>query len=341
MQNRPIRFFSLIAAGCVVGFGCGPGGGGAPAAADADPSLSGTIDIDGSSTVFPLSEAFAEEFRTVAPNVATTIGTSGTGGGFKKFVAGEIDITGASRPIDETEIAAAARNGIQFVEIPIAFDGLSVVVNPQNDFVDHLTVQELAAIWRPDNPAMTWSQVRAGWPDQRIRLYGPGTDSGTFDYFTKAVVGKEKASRTDFQASEDDNVLVQGVAGDRFSLGYFGYAYVVENPGRLKLVPVDGGQGPVEPSPETIAGGTYQPLSRPLFFYVNKASLDTKPAVRRFVEFAIQRSEQLVPTTGYVALPGEIDDLALERVRDGVTGSAFSGAEIGVSVQDLLRRRSQ
>ena len=246
--------------------------------------LSGKVRLDGSSTVFPISEAVAEEFGAVEPGVRVTVGVSGTGGGFKKFIAGETHINDASRSIKESEIEQALAANINFIELPVAFDGLSVVVNPENDWVDYLSVEELNLIWAPGSTVDEWSDVRAEWPKEPIRLYGPGTDSGTFDYFTKVVNGEEQASRADFTASEDDNVLVQGISGDLLGLGYFGYAYYKENQDKVKIVPIDGGEGPVVPTEVSINLGTYSPLSRPIFIYVTDSSLDD-PAVAEFVNF--------------------------------------------------------
>ena len=263
------------------------------ATADSD-TLSGTIQIDGSSTAFPVSQAVAEEFRKEQPNVQVNVGVSGTGGGFKRFTVGETDISNASRPIK-----AAAANGIEFIEMRIGTDGLSVMVNNANDFVDCLTVEELNAIWKPGSTINNWQDVRAGFPDQRLRLYGPDTDSGTFDYFTEEVNGEAQVSRADYTASADDNVLVQGIAGDRGSLGYFGYAYYQENKESLKVVAVDGGDGCVTPEPSTIEDGSYKPLSRPLFIYVNAESLE-KPEVKAFVTFYMDHGYQLTQEEGYV-----------------------------------------
>ena len=293
-----------------------------PPAASGETELSGKVRLDGSSTVFPISEAVAEEFTAVAPQVRVTVGVSGTGGGFKKFLAGEIDINDASRVIKSSEQAKAAENGITFIELPIAFDGLSIVVNRQNDWVDYLTVAELNAIWKPDSTVKTWADVRAGWPSEEIRLYGPGTDSGTFDYFTKAINGKEQASRPDFTASEDDNVLVQGIAGDHYSLGYFGFAYYIENRDKLKIVPVDGGAGAVSPSIETINDGSYAPLSRPIYLYINPVSLDNAP-VAAFVDFYLQHAGVLAEEVGYVALPAVVYERARARVQQRVVGTAY------------------
>ncbi len=280
------------------------------------------VRLDGSSTVFPISEAVAEEYNAVAPGVRVTVGVSGTGGGFKKFLAGEIDINDASRTIKPSEQAQAAAAGIEFIELPVAFDGLSVIVNPNNDWVDYLTVEELHRIWMPGKAVQTWAEVRPGWPAEQFRLYGPGTDSGTFDYFTLAINGQEQLSRPDFTASEDDNMLVQGIAGDLYSLGYFGFAYYIENQDQLKIVPIDGGKGPVAPTRDTINGGSYAPLSRPVFIYVNAASLDN-PAVAGFVEFYLRHAGQLAEETGHVRLPATVYEAALQRVRDRVTGTAY------------------
>ncbi|MFT7220059.1 MAG: phosphate transport system substrate-binding protein [Candidatus Azotimanducaceae bacterium] len=284
--------------------------------------LAGKVRLDGSSTVFPISEAVAEEFNAVAPRVRVTVGVSGTGGGFKKFLAGEIDINDASRVIKPSEQEKATANGVGYIEVPVAFDGLSVVVNRENDWVDYLTVAELNAIWRPGSAVTTWADVRSEWPAEPIRLYGPGTDSGTFDYFTKVINGKEQASRPDFMASEDDNVLVQGLAGDLYSLGYFGFAYYIENKDKLNIVPIDGGAGPVVPTIETINGGIYAPLSRPIFIYINSASLDD-PAVATFVDFYMEHAGALSEEVGYVALPDAVYAGALQRIQDRVSGTAY------------------
>ena len=291
------------------------------AASGAD-GLVGKVRLDGSSTVFPISEAVAEEYGAVEPRVRVTVGVSGTGGGFKKFLAGETDINDASRTIKGGEQEQALAAGIGFIEVPIAFDGLSVMVNPENDWVEHLTVAELNAIWKPGSDVETWADIRDGWPDERIRLYGPGTDSGTFDYFTKAINGEEQASRPDFTASEDDNVLVQGIAGDLYSLGYFGYAYYVENKDKMKVVPIDGGKGPVAPTIETINNGPYAPLSRPIFIYVRPSSLDD-PAVASFVDFFLDHAGSLSEEVGYVALPDEVYLAAKQRIAERVSGTAY------------------
>lgn len=267
--------------------------------------LTGTIEIDGSSTVFPITQAVAEEFQKVHPDVRVNVGVSGTGGGFKRFTVGETDISDASRPIKDSEAQDAADNGIEYVEFQVAIDGLSVVVNKENTWVDYMTVEELDMIWNPNSTVFKWNDIRAEWPDQPIHLYGPGTDSGTFDYFTEVIVGTVDASRADYTASEDDNVLVQGIAGDKYALGYFGYAYYSENTETLKIVPIDSGSGPVTPSDETINAGQYTPLSRPLFIYVSKAAL-ARPEVKSFVRYYMENAVQLVTEVGYTAYPSSV-----------------------------------
>ncbi len=310
------------------------------ASSASESALSGTIRIDGSSTVLPLSEAVAEEFQKQYPRVVPAVGKSGTGGGFKKFANGEIDITGASRPIREEEDQACKKNGIEYIEIPVAYDALAVVVNPKNTWCDSLTVAELKKIWEPEarGKITRWSQVRPSFPDKPLVLFGPGTDSGTFDYFTAAVVGKEKASRPDYTASEDDNILVQGVATNEGGLGYFGLAYYEQNKDRLKVVAIDNGNGPVVPSSQTVIDGTYQPLARPLFIYVNVKALE-RPEVKAFVEFYIANAGKLAQEVGYVPLPEEMYALMKERLERRITGSAFGahGSQVGVKLQDLYR----
>lgn len=269
-------------------------------------SVGGTVRADGSSTVFPITEAVAEEFRNEHPDVRAVIGFSGTGGGFKKLAAGEIDICDASRTIKDEELATCKANGIEVVELEIAFDGLSVVVNPANDWCDCLTVEQLKAIWQPESAISKWSDLNPEWPDEKIELFGPGTDSGTFDYFTEAICGESKASRADYTPSEDDNMLVTGVEGSKYALGYFGYAYYAENKERLKLVGVDAGDGNcVLPSLETVRSNTYTPLSRPLYIYVNQASL-AKPEIEEFVEYYLTNVGELVTSVGYVPLADEV-----------------------------------
>ncbi len=276
------------------------------AACNSDPSsqpgpsgdLSGTIQVDGSSTVFPVTQAVAEEFRKEQPNVQVNVAVSGTGGGFQRFTVGETDISNASRLIKDSEAEAAASNGIEFIEMRVGADGLSVMVHPDNNFVECLTVAELNEIWKPGSSINNWQDVRAGFPDQRLRLYGPDTDSGTFDYFTEEVNGEAQVSRADYTASADDNVLVRGIAGDRGSLGYFGYAYYQENKDSLKVISVDNGDGCVVPEPSTIEDGSYA-LSRPLFIYINVESLE-KPEVKAFVAYYMDNGYQLTGEEGYV-----------------------------------------
>lgn len=272
------------------------------------------ISIDGSSTVYPITEAVAEEFLVDNRGVKITVGVSGTGGGFKKFGRGEIDINDASRPIKEKEAAAARENEIDFVELTVAFDGLAVLVNKENTWVNDITVEELKMIWEPSaqEKVVRWNQIRKEWPDEEFRLYGPGIASGTYDYFTEAVVGKSGESRGDFTASEDDNVLVQGIEGDKNALGFFGYAYYEENKERLKLVGVNDGTGVVLPSVETIKNGTYKPLSRPIFIYVSSDAA-SRDEVKAFVNFYLKTADKLVTDVGYIPLPQDQYDKELEK----------------------------
>jgi phosphate transport system substrate-binding protein len=282
-------------------------------ATPAPPKLSGSIDGDGSSTVFPITEAVAEEFRKVQPDVDVVVGISGTGGGFKKFCNGETDFNDASRPIKDEEKQTCAANQIEYVEFEVAFDGLSVLANPANNFADCLTVEELKAIWQPGSTIKNWADVRDGFPDQPLTLYGAGTDSGTFDYFTEVINGEAKASRADYTASEDDNTLVQGIAGDENALGYFGFAYYEENVDLLKLVAVDDGAGCVEPSRDTILDESYTPLSRPLFVYVTKEALE-RLEVQEFIRFYLENAPELVAEVGYVEVPDSIYQEGLAKL---------------------------
>lgn len=297
-----------------------------------------TIKVDGSSTVYPITEAVAEDFQTQNRGVNVTVGISGTGGGFERFCNGETDISNASRPIKASEIEACKTAGIDFVELPVAYDALTIVVNPRNTWASSLTVEELKKIWEPaaQGKITNWNQVRADFPDAPLKLFGPGTDSGTFDYFTEAVVGESKASRADYTASEDDNVLVQGVSRDANAIGYFGFAYYEANQQRLKAVPIDNGNGPVSPSRETVENGTYQPLSRPLFIYVSKKAAE-RPEVKSFVDYYLANTD-LVAEVGYVPLPTEAYEVAQENFESLKVGSVFAGREtIGVRIPDLLR----
>jgi phosphate transport system substrate-binding protein len=279
---------------------------GGNSSANKESTLSGTIRIDGSSTVYPISEAVAEEYREESPKVKVTIGVSGTGGGFKKFSRGETDISDASRPIKESEANACSENGIEYIQLEVAYDGLAVVANPQNDWVESLTVEELKMIWQPEaqGQVMNWNDVNASFPDQKLTLMGPGTASGTFDYFTEAIVGESGSSRGDFMPSEDDHVLVQGVAGDKGALGFFGLAYYLENQDKLKLIGVDNGTDVVKPNMETVKSGSYSPLSRPIFIYVSSEAVK-KPEVVNFVNFYLENASELVPDVGYIPLPDE------------------------------------
>jgi phosphate transport system substrate-binding protein len=304
--------------------------------ADAGGKMKGDVRVDGSSTVFPVTEAVAEEFRAVQPRVRVSVGISGTGGGFKRFTVGETDINDASRPIKGSEQEKAAENGVSFIELPVAYDGISVVINPENDWVDRLTVEELHQLWMPGSQVKTWKDLRSEWPDEEIKLYGPGVDSGTFDYFTEAVNGKSQACRADFTASEDDNVLVQGVAGDRNALGFFGFAYYVENRDLIHAVAIDGGNGPVKPSHESINDGTYAPLSRPIFIYVAESAAQ-RPEVAAFVDFYLDNAAELAEDVGYVALPGGLQEAVEARWNGRVTGTAFTEDAAGKSLEALYR----
>jgi phosphate transport system substrate-binding protein len=299
------------------------------------------VEIDGSSTVFPVTEAVAEEFQKAKKGkIKVTVGISGTGGGFKKFCRGETDIQDASRPILKQEMEACKGAGVEYIELPVAFDALTVIVNPKNNWAPSMTVAELKKIWEPaaQGKITNWNQVRSSWPNAPLKLFGAGADSGTFDYFTEAITGKAKSSRGDFTASEDDNVLVQGVANDVNALGFFGFAYYAENTKKLKAVAVDNGKGAVAPSEKTVLDGSYQPLSRPIYIYVNKKSL-AKPEVKEFAEFYLKNAPKLVKEVKYVPLPDKIYTLGANRVKSAKVGTAFGGhAEVGVTIDDLMKR---
>lgn len=308
------------------------------------------VKVDGSSTVFPITEAVAEEFQKTHAKVRVTVGISGTGGGFKKFCVGETDISDASRPIKVSEVELCTDNRVGYIELPVAYDGIAVMVNPKNDWVDHLTVQELKKMWEPgaQRKVIRWSQIRAGWPEKEIHLFGAGSDSGTYDYFTEAIVGKEHSSRGDYTASEDDNVLVQGIATDPLALGFFGLAYYETNKDKLKLVPIDdgnpkNGDGPILPSAETVKNSTYQPLSRPIFIYASKKSAD-RPEIVDFVKFYLTAGRPLVREVGYIPLSDEVYELGLKRFERRVVGSVFGGkggSQIGVTLETLLAAESK
>lgn len=281
-------------------------------------SLTGKVAIDGSSTVFPISEAVAEEYREVEPKVKVNIGVSGTGGGFKKFTVGDLDIADASRHIKDSEKEKAMKNNIKYMEVPVAFDGLTVVINKENTWARTMTVAQLQKLWDTGSTVKTWKDIDPSWPDRKINLYGPGTDSGTFDYFTETINGKSGKSRADFQKSEDDNVLVSGVMGDKDALGYFGFAYYQEHTDKLVAVAVDGGKGPVAPTLETINTGTYAPLSRPIFIYVNLDSYNKKPEVASFVDFYLKNAGKLSKAVGYVDLPNEKYEESLKNLKSSM-----------------------
>ncbi|MES1024188.1 PstS family phosphate ABC transporter substrate-binding protein [Gloeocapsa sp. BRSZ] len=325
---------SLLVAGATIGLSI-------PAVRSQNPT---TIRVDGSSTVFPITEAVAEDFQKQnGGRTRVTVGISGTGGGFKKFCRGETEISNASRPIKAEEMAACKSAGVQYIEMPVAYDALTVVVNPRNNWVNSMTVAELKRIWEPaaQGKITNWSQVRQGFPSSPMKLYGPGADSGTFEYFTEAVVGDAKSSRTDFTASEDDNVLVQGVSRDRGALGYFGYAYYEANKNRLKALAIDNGNGkPVLPSRAAVENGTYQPLSRPLFIYVN-AKAAGREDVKQFINYYISNAPKLVSEVGYVALPARAYTLASNHFQQNKVGTVFGGKEaVGLRIEELLQREA-
>lgn len=308
-------------------------------------AFEGSVSLDGSSTVYPISEAVGEEFQGANPKARVTIGIAGTGGGFQRLCAGEIDIADASRAIKPTEAEACKAKGVEYVELPIAYDGLAVVVNAANTWADCITTKELTTLWAPDaqKKITRWNQVRPSWPDKEIHLFGAGTDSGTYDYFAEAIVGKDKGTRGDFQASEDDNVLVQGIAGDPLALGFFGLAYYEENKDKLKLLGIDDGNpdngaGCVKPTLETVEKGTYQPLSRPLFIYVKKTAAES-PIVEAFVDFYLEQAAALSTEVGYIPFPKDAYGLLQKRFDTRTTGTLFgTGSNVGVTITDLLKR---
>jgi phosphate transport system substrate-binding protein len=304
------------------------------------------VRVDGSSTVYPITEAVAEEFQKAKKQqIKVTVGISGTGGGFKKFCRGDTDVSDASRPISAKEMKDCADAGIKYVELPVAFDALTVVVNPRNSWIKELKVEELKKMWEPaaQGKVTRWNQVNPAWPDAPLKLFGPGADSGTFDYFTDAINGKEKASRGDFTASEDDNVLVQGVARDVNALGYFGLAYYLENKDKLKAAPIlnRGAAKAVLPSVETVMDGSYQPLARPIFIYVSDKALG-KPEVREFIEYYLTHATTLVKEVGYVPLAKAHYDQAMKNFKARKLGTGFGGKnEVGIRVEELLAREGQ
>ena len=340
--KRTIQLTSAIAIASALG-ACSTSEDTTASADAADFDSKAIVKIDGSSTVFPVTEAVAEEFQ-IDTKVKVTVGISGTGGGFKKFCRGETDISGASRPIKQKEIDKCKEAGIEFIELPIAFDALTVVINPANEFAKEMTVAELKTIWGPEaqETIISWNQVNPAWPDQPLKLFGPGADSGTFDYFTEAVVGKSKSSRGDFTASEDDNVLVTGVAGDKGGIGYFGYAYYEENKDKLSAVAIseDAGKAGVLPSKESIEDGTYTPLARPIFIYVKKSAAEEKAHVKAFIDYYLANGRPLIEEVKYVPLPAEDQAAVVAHWNALKTGTGFVGgkSEVGVKIKDLLDR---
>jgi phosphate transport system substrate-binding protein len=335
-------------------FGCdgtptgAPVGGVSGGAATGGEELSGKIVIDGSSTVFKLSQAVAQEFAKANPGVALKVDKSGTGGGFKKFVTGDLDICDASRPIQESEMAKCKESGVEYIELPVCFDALTVAVNEQNDWCKEIATEELKKLWEPapegkDHPAMKWSDIREGWPNEKINLFGAGTDSGTFEYFTEAIVGKKNSSRSDYTASEDDNAIVLGIEGDKFALGYLPYAYYAPREGSLNAVAVGweknpAGKDPVLPSRETVESAKYNPLSRPLFIYVNRRAAE-RPEVKAFVEFYLQNGVQMAERVKYIPLKQEAYDMGAARFGKLQTGTGFAGhSEFGLPVEEILQR---
>ncbi len=333
MQSIARKPWKVVAVAAIVGWS-----GLAPATSVAQE----TIKIDGSSTVFPITEAVAEDFQqSKKGKVRVTVGISGTGGGFKKFCRGETDISDASRPILAREMEECKKQGVQYIELPVAYDALTVVMNPKNTWIKALTVAELKKMWEPaaQGKVLKWNQVNGQWPDQPLKLFGPGADSGTFDYFTEAVNGRSKSSRGDFTASEDDNILVQGIARDVNGLGYFGYAYYFENKDKLKAVPIINPRTnqPVEPSAEAVINGTYQPLARPIFIYVNAKALE-RAEIREFVDYYMKNAEGLVREVKYVPLPAKAYAHNVETIEKKVLGTKFGGEnKVGLTIEELMK----
>lgn len=336
MNARRLTILALAAQLTLVLTGCGKQNGAGREAP--------VIRIDGSSTVFPIAEAVSEEFQISQRGaVRVTVGLSGTGGGFKKLCRGDIDVSNASRPILKEEMEMCRAAGINFIELPVAFDAITVVVNPKNDWVTSLTVEDLKKMWEPgaQGHITRWNQVRPEWPDASLMLFGPGADSGTFDYFTEAVSGEAKSSRGDYTASEDDNVLVQGVEHNKNALGYFGFAYYIGHKERMRAVPIQNPEGAqVLPSNTTVVDGTYQPLSRPLFIYVSDKSAQ-RPEVRKFIEYYLTEGPALAADVGFVALPEQAAQTALKHFNDNRLGTVFGGVpEVGITIDELLQREA-
>lgn len=334
MQLRPIKSLAAAAAALAL-----------LAAAPLTSLAQQVVKVDGSSTVFPITEGVAEDFQKANKGIKVTVGVSGTGGGFKKFCRDETDVQNASRPILKSEMDNCKKAGVEYYELPVAFDALTVVINPRNTWLKQATVAELKKVWEPASQGKVtrWNQVNPAWPDQPIKLYGAGSDSGTFDYFTEAIVGKAKSSRGDYTASEDDNVLVQGVAGDVNAMGYFGYAYYAENTGKLKALPIVEKEGKpgVLPSEATVLDGTYQPLARPIFIYVKVKALE-KPEVKKFVEFYMAQAAKIATEVKYVKLPADIYKSNLKHMAEGKKGTVFGGSnEVGLRIEELVKREAK
>ena len=334
MQLRPIKSLAAAAAALAL-----------LAAAPLTSLAQQVVKVDGSSTVFPITEGVAEDFQKANKGIKVTVGVSGTGGGFKKFCRDETDVQNASRPILKSEMDNCKKAGVEYYELPVAFDALTVVINPKNTWLKQATVAELKKVWEPASQGKVtrWNQVNPAWPDQPIKLYGAGSDSGTFDYFTEAIVGKAKSSRGDYTASEDDNVLVQGVAGDVNAMGYFGYAYYAENTGKLKALPIVEKEGKpgVLPSEATVLDGTYQPLARPIFIYVKVKALE-KPEVKKFVEFYMAQAANIATEVKYVKLPADIYKSNLKHLAEGKKGTVFGGSnEVGLRIEELVKREAR
>jgi phosphate transport system substrate-binding protein len=339
-----VSFSRIASTAAAIALTAACGGGTTPGAGESGrPAL---VTLDGSSTVFPISEAVAEEFQAANPGTRVTVGISGTGGGFQKFCRAETDISNASRPISASEIEACGKAGVEFIELPVAYDGIAIVAHPKASWINDITAAELRTLWAPEaqGKVTRWNQVRSSWPDREIHLFGAGVDSGTFDYFTEAITGKAKASRGDFTSSEDDNVLVQGVSSDELALGFIPFAYYEENVDKLKLIPVDDGKadngaGPVVPGPESIRTGTYQPLSRPVFIYVSRQAAE-RPEIEKFVQFYLAEAETLVREVNYVGLGDTAYQLVGDRFAGRVLGSLFADghSNVGLTIDQLLAR---
>jgi phosphate transport system substrate-binding protein len=343
LHPRHLVAFVALTGLALLGCGCGSGsettaekGGGADGSGG---KVSGAINIDGSSTVFPVAEQISDEFKQANSGVQISASQAGTGAGFTKFIAKEVDICDASRVVTADEDAKLKAAGIDYIEVPIAFDGLSVVVNPKNTWLTSITTAELKKAWDADSTVKQWSDLRAGFPAKPITFYGPDTSHGTFDYFTETINGKKGQQRKDYQKQTEYNALVQGVASDEGALGYVGYSYYVQNKDKIKAIPVDGGKGPVAPSDETILNGSYAPLSRPLFMYVAKSAYDSKPQIKAFIDYVLNKGIGAIKDSGYVPLPDSAYAMVKDRVKAETTGSAFMNAKPGSKIEDVLGKK--